>query len=289
MGNMRILFIFASYDKDSIIDDYVVYYLNELAKIGDIIFVCDNDLSETESQKINSMVLKVFSGRHGQYDFGSYKIGFRYALQEGLLDVYDWVVICNDSVYGPFYPLMPIFFRMKDIDVWGFSKNTASKRLPTHLQSYFIVMSSKVAKNVRVQNFFRNIKKCNSKREIVTLYEAGLSVIFYECGYSIGSFFNKDVSFKYDPQKSYYLKMISKGFPFLKRQLLIKNVNGIPNLYKYKKIKEMSPDYPFDAISKNILRLAGEETLKNTLFRTKTSRILRIVKKIFKKYVPINI
>ena len=38
---MKILTIFAGYDKDNIIDDYVVYYIKELKKIADIIYVAD--------------------------------------------------------------------------------------------------------------------------------------------------------------------------------------------------------------------------------------------------------
>ena len=39
MKEVKRLAIFAGYDKDNIIDDYVVYYIKELKKIADIIYV----------------------------------------------------------------------------------------------------------------------------------------------------------------------------------------------------------------------------------------------------------
>ena len=49
------LFLFAGYDKDGIVDDTLIYYLSELSKLGDIVFVMDNDASETELNKIKQI------------------------------------------------------------------------------------------------------------------------------------------------------------------------------------------------------------------------------------------
>lgn len=49
---MKMLAIFSSFDKDNIIDDYVVYYLKELSKFADIIFVADNYISKFQLDKI---------------------------------------------------------------------------------------------------------------------------------------------------------------------------------------------------------------------------------------------
>ena len=50
---MNRICIFAHYDKDNIVDDYVIYYLNALKKdFSKIIFVSDSDLPESETSKI---------------------------------------------------------------------------------------------------------------------------------------------------------------------------------------------------------------------------------------------
>ena len=52
----KVLAIFASYDKLNQIPDYVVYYLKELKKVSDTIFVSDNEFSQDELEKIEESV-----------------------------------------------------------------------------------------------------------------------------------------------------------------------------------------------------------------------------------------
>ena len=79
--------VFAHYDGDNIIKDYVIYYLKELNKIAQkIIFVSDCDLPQQELKKIENIVYHSIAHRHGEYDFGSYKRGYLYAKENGLLN-----------------------------------------------------------------------------------------------------------------------------------------------------------------------------------------------------------
>lgn len=45
------LAIFASYDCQNIVHEYVLTYLRELSKVADVIFVSDNALSQKEQEK----------------------------------------------------------------------------------------------------------------------------------------------------------------------------------------------------------------------------------------------
>lgn len=122
---MNRLAIFAGFDKDKIIHDYVVYYLSELSKSANIIYVADNDLAQCEVDKIKPYTIKIIAQKHGEYDFGSYKRGYLFAKQNGILDKYDFLILCNDSVFGPFYSFDKIFAEIpqrQDI-AYGFSKH----------------------------------------------------------------------------------------------------------------------------------------------------------------------
>ena len=55
---MKILTIFAGYDKDNIIDDYVLFYLKELSKFSDIIYIVDCEMPETELNKIKDYTIR---------------------------------------------------------------------------------------------------------------------------------------------------------------------------------------------------------------------------------------
>jgi lipopolysaccharide biosynthesis protein len=49
---MKRIIIFAHFDKQNIIDPYVIDYLKELKKYSEIIFVSDGDLAKSEIYKI---------------------------------------------------------------------------------------------------------------------------------------------------------------------------------------------------------------------------------------------
>ena len=82
------LFIFASYDKDSIIDNTLLHYLRALSELGDIVFTMDNDTQESEMKKLSDIphILHATAVRHNEYDFGSYKRGYMWAHENKILD-----------------------------------------------------------------------------------------------------------------------------------------------------------------------------------------------------------
>ena len=105
--------VFAHYDKNNLIQDYVVYYLSELKKYAEkIIFVSDSDVLPEELKKIEGIVEQSIIGRHGEYDFGSYKRGFLYAKENNLLTACEELILANDSCYAPLFPFEEMFSAM---------------------------------------------------------------------------------------------------------------------------------------------------------------------------------
>ena len=113
-----------------------------------IIFVSDCNLEPNETNKLNNIADFVIAQKHCEYDFGSYKRGFLFAKENGLQ--FEELLLVNDSCFGPFYPLKPIFDKMdkNKCDFWGLTdfnkvpvKQLGSYYLKTvtesHIQSYF--------------------------------------------------------------------------------------------------------------------------------------------------------
>ncbi len=163
------LVIFAGYDKDNIVDDYVVYYIKELKKIADIIYVSDCNMLDSELEKISGYCIHIINGRHEEYDFGSYKRGYLYAKENDILKNYNYLILCNDSVYGPFFNLQDIVENMenKDTDVWGMFKFLKCEGFEEHLQSYFVSMNQKVFLSNWYKDFICSIKKESYKHDII--------------------------------------------------------------------------------------------------------------------------
>ena len=66
--NNKYLAVFAHFDKDNIIDDYVIFYLQQLKLIASsIIFVSDCDLDEKETLKIANICDKIIVKKHHEY------------------------------------------------------------------------------------------------------------------------------------------------------------------------------------------------------------------------------
>ncbi len=260
--NKKILAIFASYDSKNTVPQYVVTYLNELNKVADIIFVADNTLNNDEQKKISPYIIHCIAQKHGEYDFGSYKRGYSYALEHNLLSKYDDLILCNDSVFGPFYPLNEIIDKMnaQNFDFWGMFKHLASGRVEEHVQSYFIYLKNKAAHSEELKNFLLNVKKEKNKHDIIKKYEMGLSQTLLEAGFRCGGLFQDK---KNAPHGKQAMEMIILGFPFLKKSLFNRKYfyerTYCRKIYKYKEvIKSINHCFDIKQIENYLIEYYGK-------------------------------
>ena len=221
---MNRLAIFAGYDKHNVIDDYVVYYIKELKKIADIIYVSDCDMLDDELKKISDYCLHIINGRHEEYDFGSYKRGYLYVKENKILENYDYLIFCNDSMYGPFFNLLNIFEEMEDnanTDVWGMYLYGLAKIAPhpKHLQSYFISMHKRVFSTEWFYNFINSVEYLEDKEEIIKRYEVGLGNLLFSKNLNIKWKFSDTEEYLSMPHTQPEL-LINSGFPFLKKMII---------------------------------------------------------------------
>ena len=186
--------IFAHFDKDNIIDDYVVYFLKALKSVSDkIIFVSANDLSDFEIKKVDNICEKIISEKHDEYDFGSYKRGFLYLLENNIEP--DELIFANDSCFGPIFSFTEVFDKMnkEQCDFWGISQNcfNMKRKYVPHIQSYFFVLKRQILEDSNFISFIKNIKPEKSKRDVVEKYEVGLSQMLFKQNFIAKAYVNK--------------------------------------------------------------------------------------------------
>lgn len=189
----RIVF-FAHFDKQNVIDDYVVYYLRRLRETATcIVFVSTSELRATEIAKIKDLCFKIIVRENVGYDFMSWKV----ALSSIDIRDYDELIICNDSVYGPLFSFEEVFAAMKEqeCDFWGI---TGSHQWAYHIQSYFIVFKKSVFLSPAFGEFFSGVSQQKNKLDIISKYEVGLSQALIRAGFKaktyiqyVPSFWNK--------------------------------------------------------------------------------------------------
>ena len=248
--------VFAHYDKNNLIQNYVIYYLKELKKVSQkIVFVSDGDISDKELSKLSGVVDYSIAKKHGEYDFGSYKRGYFYAKENGWLENCDELILCNDSCYGPLFDIEKYFEEMssRPVDFWGNTANPKGLKSAfcPHVQSYFLVLKSHVFKSKIFDEFMFSIKKESHKNFIILNYEIGLTKILQ------GNGFNWDVyceMSKTTPssQVFHYKELIEKDKnPFVKTSIY--RLNNVENgIYPSFKIIKKNSNYDISLIKSDI-------------------------------------
>ena len=271
---MKRTVVFAHYDKDNIVDDYVIYYIKELKKIADtIVFVSCNNIKNPEC--LNGLADKIIDEPHDEYDFGSYKRGFLYLKDK--LDDFDELIFANDSCYGPLYPLKSVFDKMENetCDFWGITKNRFgiikinneyqfTKR--EHIQSYFLVFKQNIFKSETFQSFINSIKHYDNKNDIIANYEIGLTEILHSNGFS-SNYYVKAFN-QFSNILIYFWRPLIEYFhmPFIKCIILRNPSAYTTTTQDWQNVLHKNFKYPIELIEKNLERTQIQSFKKdNTL------------------------
>ncbi len=272
---MQRVAIFAHYDKDNLIEDYVIYYLQELKKVADkIIFVSDSNISESELQKINNIIDNSIIGKHGEYDFGSYKRGYSLAKKLSFLDDCYELIICNDSCYGPLFQFDNLFETMsvKNLDFWGLTMNPIGKistgndikeiELP-HLQSYFIVFKPQVFTSNIFDNFITSVKKESTKDLIIIKYEEELTTLLSKNNFKYDVYCEHSKKIQNAHVRAYENLITEDKCPLVKTSIYRETQR--PKYPPNYKILKKYTNYDITLIKKDIKRNKKPFTFKNFL------------------------
>ncbi len=271
------LFLFAGYNKSGLIDDALVYYIEKLSKFGDIVLVMDSDCPKSELKKIQKYCVYTTATRHGEYDFGSYKRAYLWAMENISLSDYDFVYLINDSVYGPIYDMAPYFKEMESgtCDSFGIVKNP--HRDHPHIQSWFVGLRPTVFLTDWFDNFMRAITKLPSKGDITKEYEHGLTNqitlhnLTWQCLFNIAG-------------RGVYnnvLKLYRAKMPFIKKVAFNRNHGALGRQLNYV-LNHMDSDAR-DAILNSARAQYGEQHIKWLLTRNPLKIFIRRLHHAFYK------
>lgn len=227
---MKKLVIFAGHNENNIIDDYVVYYIKELKKSSDIIYISDDNILDTELEKISGYCVHIINKQHNEYYFGSYKRGYFYAEEKNILKNYDYLIFANDSHFGPIYPLETILDKIeyKKNVIYGIFKNIEMKNpisnipgleiIPEHLKTHFILVPKEAFLTEWFNTFFLRIREL-PENGIILHYEYGLSKLFKEHDFILSGIFEGSYDLNFDN----FFNLLTNGYPFF-----YKYINNIP-------------------------------------------------------------
>lgn len=205
---MQKIAIFAHYDCQGVIDDYVVHYLREIRRyVDDVIFVSDGILKDGESEKLKNISSKIIAQRHEEYDFGSYKRGFLF-ICENLGSVFEGleeIIFCNDSCYL-INSFAEIFQKPINKTIGAWSLCADHYKGFQYLQSYFFVLRKQAFANEKVKQFFYDIKKQKSKDAVIKKYEVGFSRCLQNNEIVISSYYENEKIEAFIANKSHEIR-----------------------------------------------------------------------------------
>jgi hypothetical protein len=173
--------VFVHYDAAGAVRDHVLHYVKALHRAGHAIaFVTNAGKLRPEARAaLEPFCAAILVRRNVGYDFGAMREA---VLRLGLpREDTRYVLIVNDSVYGPLKPLDDLLSRIDfDVaDVWGC---TESWQRRYHLQSYFLAFGPRALRHPVWHNFWSGVRPVQSKDWIIRTYEVGLSQQFLRAG-----------------------------------------------------------------------------------------------------------
>ena len=275
---MKRLCLFAGFDKNNKVHDYVIYFVQKLAQFAEVHYLADCNMCEYELKKLFPYVKSAVAYRHNKYDFGSWQelintLGWAY------LENFDEVIIVNDSCFAPIFHFKEMFRKMEsqNLDFWGNSLNIYTKE--KHIQSYFMVFNTKIIRNNLFRKFIENIKSEDSKDDVVLNYEVKLTDLLVNEGYKYKVYLNE----KYEARSVYYKLLLEKS-PFLKIKhytnpkfiwasypsLLILKMIGYPSEYIF---AYLNKNFGFELLPVNLFKSLNNILFNNILIRKIRNRI----------------
>ncbi|MDR2864905.1 MAG: rhamnan synthesis F family protein [Spirochaetaceae bacterium] len=202
-GSKRIAIYFI-YDKQGIVDDYIIYQLNDLKKNLDYLLVVVNGILSVDGRKkLKPLADKIIVRENKGFDVWAYKTGIEDIGWDKLND-FDELLLMNFTCFGPLYPFSEAFTEMnsRDIDFWGLTKHNQVPFdpfgtieygfIPAHIQSSFICVRKNMFNDDMFKNWWTKMPMINSYGDSVGKHEAIFTKKFEDAG------FNDDLYVKTD-------------------------------------------------------------------------------------------
>ena len=181
--------IYAHYDSNNIIADYVIQGIQSLIYIGyDILFY-------TASEKINNIDLETLpfkvnfiTNKGAGTDFIIWLKGLNNIVDNK--KKYDWIMMINDSLLFPIHGIQPfentIIKMREDADFWG---HWSSDEHNIHLVGTPIEFKNNLTHDI-IQIIYNKIKICKDKMDYIYLIETQLTQELASKGYKYNAIIN---------------------------------------------------------------------------------------------------
>ena len=273
------------YDKQGIVDDYIIYMLRALKEhSSEIAVVVNGKLTSESREKLNQVTPVVMVRENKGLDVWAYKTVLDYYGWDKLV-TYDEVIMMNFTIMGPVYPLSEMFESMsaRDLDFWGITMYHKYEKgdpfgtiecgyIPDHIQSHFIAVRTPMLKSIEFQSYWNNMQEIKDYRDAVGCHEAMFTKRFSEKGFKWDVYADMGDGYNNHPILCAIREMLEeKRCPIFKRRSFMQDYSNIIHdtvgqeaIEAYDFIDKHT-DYDVNLIWDNILRLENQADIKKNM------------------------
>lgn len=271
--------IFAHHDRDNMVDEYAFRLIDGVRAAGyRVVFVsAAESLREEDTQRLRRCCEAIRMKPNRGLDFAAWKLGLDLVPP---LETLDSLLLMNDSVFGPFRPLAPMFRRMrrKQLDFWGI---TDSHEQGWHLQSYFLVFGRRVLRSQLFREFWYKSFAEMTKAQIIQQGEIALSKALVDAGFKGAALcpvetvaawharqgrWRSPPNLEVNPSLLYWDLLVTKyRCPFMKKEALRDNPVRTPHLGHWDRVVSGRRHYDPDVIDRYLTRMVGPDWLDRAL------------------------
>lgn len=235
---MKRLGIYAFYDPDGIADEGDLMYLEAVAaELDDLVIVVNGALSEKSRQAFENSTDHIILRENRGFDGGAFREVLLERLPRAIWEDVEELVLFNNTVFGPVYPLASIFerFSKQPADFWGMTPWHGSElSFPEHVQSYFLVFKKAVFQSVAFWAFWQSLRMdFTDVSYLIATYEVQFTPYLVAHGFRYAVL--SDENIYTDP-----LRVLRDGVPVIKKKTLREHV-GIDYETMFRILEQTNP------------------------------------------------
>lgn len=225
----RRLVVYAFFDKDGQVDDYVVHSLNGLRPhAAHIMVVANGSLTASSRATLEATADQVLVRENEGFDIGAHRAALRH-LGDTVRE-FDEIVLTNDTWFGPVRSWDPVFARMdrEACHFWGLTDHAPSRsnpftrggRAPYHLQSYWIAVRRAMFESADWARYWDRLPALRTYVHAVIEHELRFTAHFTSHGWAGAAAFPYERFDTENPSLFEAERLIERGCPVLKRRPL---------------------------------------------------------------------
>jgi len=261
--------IFAFYNENGIVEDYIPFLLNSIkAVLHQLIVVINGPIQLQGMKELNKLADQIYIRENIGYDGGAYQdilLNYISCLE---LQEYDELILFNNTFFGPFLPWQHIFSSFERIktDFWGLSKwiqGPSSMQgypyLLEHVQAYFLVIRKQILINKCFRTFWEKMPLPMSYNEAIRNFEVAFTTYFKSYGFQYKTWIELMGGDKYlCSGEVIYIKhmgdlVVEYDFPIIKRKAI--SFVNLEQFYKAFKFIKKAGFYNIKLIENELARL----------------------------------